>query len=635
MRNVRPPRGPVGALALLLTATGLVVTTAGAATAAPHYERPPSVQVGWTDSATPDKAYQVGETHFPLGAWQDESGQARVSRVYATFDLSAFEGKKVYGGSVFIQEQSAADCTKRAIEIWRTKPVGATPTWNTAPAPLSKIDEVLTTGFCPASLTFDVGAALRDAAANRQRRVTFEIRVPAQHEADPSYGRRLNWYRSVLATVQYNSLPTVDNARLYNGGFPCTQLKPYPRIGGTAHVIQVVGNDADDSDQRALRTEVALWPTGDSAARTVFTSEHGSAGRANTIRLPEGTLVDGQTYAWQARVGDGADLSAWSKKCYFRYDATRPPTPTVTSSNYPRWEGSAQTPKGVPGIFTFSGNGKKDVAGFEYSWSGLGVPGVCEYSGDAGQLVCRDPFSRPNTVRADTPGGTATVSLSPTGSGPQRLTVRALDSAGNASAEHVYEVFVPSAEPEVTVENGPPVWGQEILLRFRPRDGVTGVVEYEVVLDSGEAETRTAEEDGTAYFRFTATDVDGHQVKVRSRSGNGFVSPWTTWSHVFLPWPGVRSEVYPSTGEPSGGVGVPGSFTFSRPPGGTDVTAYRYAFDDAEPTEVAADANGEATITWTPSTSGWCTLTVYAVRADGSQYDYANWYSFQVAESTP
>ncbi|MFC6609856.1 hypothetical protein ACFQFC_22845 [Amorphoplanes digitatis] len=469
MKRAWPRRGLIAGLALTLGVTGLTVVTAGAAAvAAPHYDRPPSVQIGWNDSATPGKAYEAAEEHFPLGTWVDDAGKSHTSRVYATFDLSGFEGKTVYGGSVFIREQSAADCTKRAIEIWRTKPVGATPTWRKTPDPIAKLDEILTPEYCPgASISFEVGAAVKDAVAHKQRRITFELRVPAQFESDAAYGRRLNWYNTVQLSMQYNSAPKIDSDHLYNGGFACTQLKPPPRLGGFANVLQALATDADENDAHSLTTEFAVWPREDPEARSVHTQEHGTSGRVNTVNLPEGVLVDGKTYGWQARVGDGAELSAWSKKCFFTYDRTRPSTPVVTSANYPV-DGAA--PPGVPAVFTFSGHGDKDVAGFQYSWNGLGV-NSCGGGGDLGELVCRDPLTLPGTIRANAPGGTATVTINPTGSGPQRLTVRSIDQAGNVSPETQYETFVPWSAPEVRVEGGKPEWNQDVLLKSLPQAG--------------------------------------------------------------------------------------------------------------------------------------------------------------------
>ncbi|MEV4495123.1 hypothetical protein AB0J84_05400 [Micromonospora arborensis] len=634
MIRSRPRRAALSALALTLGISGLsLIATASTAVAAPHYDGTPTVQIGWTDSATPKKAYPTdGQTSLPLGTWQDDAGKSHTSRVYVTFDLSAYEGKKIYSGKVFVDEDSVADCGKRAVEIWRTKPVTTTPTWNRPPAPIVKVAEDLTpTQYCPRALTLDVSAAVQDAVAHRQRNITFEIRVPEQFESDASYGRRLDAYPSVRMTTQFNSVPQIDNAHLYNGALPCTQLKPYPRIGGFADVLQAVGSDADGDDERAVRTEVAIWPKATPDARQMFTGEHGISGRANAVNLPDGFLTDGESYAWQARVTDGTDTSAWSQKCFFTYDATAPSAPTVTSANYPADDTGEWAPAGVPGTFTFSGNGNKDVAGFEYSWRGLGVHG-CSASGDYGQLECTNPLDLPGSVRADKPGGSATVTINPTGFGTQTLTVRSIDVAGNVSGTVEYRTLLPWTAPEVREENGPPQWGQEVVLKFVPAPGVTGVREYEVTLDGRDPEIRTAEEDGTAYFRFVSTNPDGPHLTVRSHSDNGFVSPAASWFGYYNPGPGVKSDVYYSPdGSAVGGVGIEGTFTFSPPVGWTDTKAFRYSFDDAEPTEVAADENGRATITWTPTASGYVTLTVYGVHADGSVGYDANWYSFEVA----
>ncbi|MEU8387460.1 hypothetical protein [Micromonospora sp. NPDC048843] len=555
--------------------------------------------------------------------------------MYATFDLAAYEGKKIYGGKVFVEERTVADCSKRAVEIWRTKPVTTTPTWNRAPEPLAKLGEVLTpVQFCPgATITFDVGAAVQDAVAHRQRHITFEIRVPEQYESDASYSRRLHPYRSVDLNVEFNSVPQIDNAHLYNGGLPCTQLTPYPRIGGFAGILEAVGSDADEYDERAVKTEVAIWPKANPDARQVFTGEHGLTGRANRVNLPEGTLADGKTYVWQARVTDGADYSPWSKKCFFTHDRSAPGEPTITSANYPQDSTGDAVPTGVSPVFTFSGNGDKDVAGFEYSWRSLGGHG-CSATGEYGQLECTHPLAQSGSVRANTPGGTATVTIDLIGSGSQRLSVRTIDLAGNVSETVEYSTLVPRVEPEVRVENGTPEWGQEVLLKFVPAPGVAGVRDYQITLDGGTPETWDAQEDGTAFFSFVATNPNGHHLKVRSRSDNGFVSPEGNWSTSFYPGPGVKSDVYSSPdGSAVGGVGIEGTFTFSPPPGWTDTTAYQYSFNGAEPTEVPADANGRATITWTPTAIGYVDLTVYAVRGDGTISDYPNWYSFEVAAS--
>ena len=80
-------------------------------------------------------------------------------------------------------------------------------------------------------------------------------------------------------------------------------------------------------------------------------------------------------------------------------------------------------------------------------------------------------------------------------------------------------------------------------------------------------------------------------------------------------------------------MGVEGTFEFSPPPGWTDTKAYRYTFAwDQEPIEVPAGEDGRASITWAPTESGYTSLDVWAVKADGTRGDYSNSYSFVVAE---
>src|SRR5689334_5697852 len=83
---------------------GAVVLLPGSAVATPpHFQVPPSVQVGYTDLATPQTAYDLTtQSELPLGASQDGSRRTHVSRIYATFDLTQFAGTRVIGGTVRI-----------------------------------------------------------------------------------------------------------------------------------------------------------------------------------------------------------------------------------------------------------------------------------------------------------------------------------------------------------------------------------------------------------------------------------------------------------------------------------------------------------------------------------------------------
>jgi hypothetical protein len=404
-------------LAMTLATLGL---GAGSAGAAPHFQTPPSVQVGYTDSATPHSAYDVADQDVPLGARRDDRGRKHVSRVYATFDLTAFAATNVLGGTLAIEETGAADCTKRAIEVWQTKSVTRTPTWRHAPAEVRKLDEIRTSTYCPAPLSFDVSAAL----AAKQDSVTFEIRVPRDVERDPTYGRTLRWYTGVSLTVRYNSAPSILSQYQYNSGFPCDTTAPYRRIGSFPGMLQALATDPDADDNNRLTYEFAVWPQDDPAARLTLTDDFGMVTTAADVQVPNDYLADGGTYSWQVRVADGVDTSAWSQTCSFVIDKTNPSAPTVTSA--------------APGEFTFNGNGDPDTAGFEYTWGEFSVPG-CEYH-EYVILVCREPFSGATMVRADAPGGTVTVNLTPPHLGTNVLRVRALDATGRLSPSVRFEI---------------------------------------------------------------------------------------------------------------------------------------------------------------------------------------------------
>jgi hypothetical protein len=621
----------VSIAAALSLAVVTAVASGSAAHAAPTVTSADSVQIGYTDSATPRVAYDWTEgTDLPLGT-RVVSHRKHTSRVYATYDLAQFRGSTVIAGTLRIREAAAADCSKRAIEVWQTLPVNRTPTWRTAPPQLRKLDEISTPELCPAIISFDVTAAVTDALARNRTRVTFVLRVPDRFEHHPSYFRTLSWFNSVSLSVRHNHAPTINNNHLYNAGFPCRSNTPVP-AGGFAGWLQALAADADANDpNRSLRYDFAVWPVDDPAARVEYSSSFSAEGRVATVQVPDDALADGRTYAWQVRAFDGVAFSAWSRTCLIAVDRTGPPAPAVTSDNYPTSESGQFTPLGEPGRFRFDGGGNADVAGFEYAFEMFGVPG-CELGGDVGQLVCPDLFTEPRQVRANRPGGVADVLINPRIGFINRLLVRSIDTAGNRSAQIEYEFWAPDSEPTVSFV-GTPQWGDTVTVRFTPHEGLTGTTSYEYQLDFGPPTVVAAGADGTATITFVASNESGHSVTVRSRSGNGFVSTESQRSLTFFPWPGVTSDVYVETGEPSGGVGVAGSFTFSRPPGTRwlNLQGYRYSFNGADPVTVPAGADGRATVVLTPSASGWNEVDVWAVDANGGQSDYANFYSFNVA----
>jgi hypothetical protein len=211
--------------------------------------------------------------------------------------------------------------------------------------------------------------------------------------------------------------------------------------------------------------------------------------------------------------------------------------------------------------------------------------------------------------------------------------VRAIDKAGNISDTAKYTINSEYTDPTVTVVGPKPQFGDKVTVKFTPRAGVVGTKSYDYALNGAEPKVVNAAADGSATVTFVADRPNGPEIDVRSHSVNGFVSTRAHWSYSFEPWPDVTSAVYPQNGGPSGGVGVSGAFTFSRPAGveWLKIHGYQYSFNGSAPAFVVAGADGRATIEWTPTVSGDVELEVYPVRADGSLGTYSNIYYFTVA----
>ncbi|MCC8243354.1 hypothetical protein [Saccharothrix luteola] len=610
-----------------IVASGLVTATAEAA---PHSTRSYPVLASYTDSAKRHTAFPWQDQDAPLGA-STRDGRLHVSRVYLTFDVAQFAGARILGAKLYLQESTTADCTKRAIEVWQTAPVTRDPTWGDAPRRERWLDDFTATGVCLSYPSFDVAAAVRDAAARNESRITVEVAVPAPLERDTTYGRTLYGYYKAALSVQHNQAPSIVDQHRYNSGKTCATATPHPKLSTWFVTLEALPADDDPGDQSlsSLTVDFALWPQDDPTARTERTSQFASTTRVGSASFPG--LTDGKTYSWQARAGDGADLSAWSTPCHFVADGVNPSAPAITSPNYPPYDGSSTVPAGEDGVFVFDARGDADTIGFGYTW-GSTIPVHGCSAGELGRLICSDPLDGAQAIRADHPGGTATTTLVPPGAGPQKLTAWSIDAAGNRSEPSRYPVFIPATSPSITLVGDEPRWNRDVTLRFAPLPALADrTVGFVYRLDSGDQQVIAAGADGTATITFRADDPRGHTVTVSSRSADGWVSGAETWTHYFFPGPEVHSDVYTDSGEPTGGVGVPGTFTFSPPPGWTQVSAYSYSVDWGEYVDVPAGPDGVATITLTPSTSGYHDLDVYAINADGGYGEYSNLFSFNVA----
>lgn len=608
-------------------ATVLVAAATGAATGAS-----PAAAAGsnaWADQVSlvyTDSLDVHGNTsdwyNLPVGAWRDDSGKHHMSRVYATYDVAAFAGKRLIGATLYTHETRATDCVDRQIQVWTTAPA-ANPTWADPPAEQALVGTIGSGTACPAYLHLDLTSTVAGALAAGRSRIALELRVPADLEGDVDFGRTL---AQPILSVNYNSLPSVPTGLSVNGR-ACTS-QPYPYVGRTPY-LQARFADADSSDR--LNGTLAVWPVDHPDQRREFDLSYLSSGWWRGVQIPDGVLAEDTAYAWQARLSDGTDVSDWSATCRFTTDGVRPGTPAVGSPDYPE---DGWLTGGTPGRFTFSANGSADVAYFQYAWNHQpGVPCLIEF-GPYSEATASGPEGKPDMIAADTLGGSATVEQSPPAAGPNTLYVRSVDRACNVSQETVaFEFFVSDTEPLVTAD-GQPELGQPLHLTFTPGPGVTGVLDYTYRVNYGDPQTVQAGPDGSATVTVTPEHTGQFTVDVSSRSDNGWVSPQGHWSAFLSSAPKISSDVYPdyfATGEAGGGVGVTGNFTFSSTLPG--VAGFMYFVDWGDSVTVPADADGSATIAWTPDAGGYHEIDVWAVDENGSTLSDLGTYAVYVQDT--
>lgn len=420
--------------------------------------------------------------------------------------------------------------------------------------------------------------------------------------------------------------PRIVVDSLVNGGRPCATGTPVV-LGGFADQLEAVGRTSGDTTF-GLDVTFAIWPSADPTdVRQVRTTIRASGDRAHGS-VPDGVLTSGVTYTWHVRVADRTSTSAWSPTCTFTVDTTSPPPPLVTSNYPPAGEGPG--PLGRLAHFVFRSGGDPDVAGYLAIWGDVVPVFGCSYGGPSGGLVCPDFLAGPYVHRAAAPGGAVAVDLQPPWFGENRLSVLAVDVAGNVSSQVQYAVDVPYSSPEVQVAT-PLVCGSAVTLGLAPAEGLTHVASYEVTVLGHPAVSVPARGDGTAVARIAVQPAD-RRAEVVSVGRNGYRSTSRFVSFDVRPVPDVTSNVYPASDRPAGGVGVPGTFTFAGPDTFAFPATYVYSFDGGPAQRVAFDENtSDARVTWTPTHAGATSLTVRSLAADGTAGSCTTSYDFVVA----
>jgi hypothetical protein len=365
-----------------------------------------------------------------------------TKRLFYRIPTSKFAGRTVLQAEFVVRNTWSASCADRGVELWRTKDISSSTTWNSQNADGFWIDHLRTASFaygftgCAAKdAEFDVKSAVQQAADKKWSTMTFGMK--ASSESDGYAWKRFS--DDAYLRVQYNRPPPqikMSQLTMEYGG-SCKKPASAARVRSLG---KIYANDVTDPDGDSVSVEFrASWDTGDGkGVITRWKSGLTTAKKSGSdfvISLPSSVPPD-KTVNWYVHSYDGAQYSPWSytgdpTACYFVYDKNVPKAPTISSAIYP-----ASNPDdpddpwydgvGQYGDFVITG-AVSDVTKY---WFGLNG----------------DPVSA-NTVT--TSGGAAkTVPVLPLKPGLNTFTARSWDAAGNGSEIRTYQFRVKSGQLE-------------------------------------------------------------------------------------------------------------------------------------------------------------------------------------------
>ncbi|MFD5747183.1 LamG-like jellyroll fold domain-containing protein [Streptomyces sp. NPDC127033] len=365
-----------------------------------------------------------------------------TKRLFYRIPTSKFAGKTVLSAEFVVRNTWSASCGARSVELWRTKDISSSTTWNSQKAAGFWIKELRSESFaygydgCSAKdAEFDVKSAVQEAANGKWSTMTFGLRAGSETDA---YG----WKRfsdKAYLRVRYNRPPPqikMSQLTMEYGG-TCKKPASAARVRTLGKIYANKVTDPD-SDNVSVQFQ-ASWDTGDgkgmvarwSPARTTAKR----SGSNFSIALPS-SIPKNKQVAWYVRSYDGAQYSPWSTAgdptgCYFIYDTSVPKAPAIASGEYPA----------------------SDPEDPDDPWSdGVGKYGAFELKAADSDVVRywfgvnTDPSSK--NALTTTGGAAKTTRVLPSEPGLNFVTAQAFDAAGNGSEIRTYQYRVKAGQPE-------------------------------------------------------------------------------------------------------------------------------------------------------------------------------------------
>ncbi|MEV4924322.1 LamG-like jellyroll fold domain-containing protein [Streptomyces roseoverticillatus] len=370
-----------------------------------------------------------------------------TKRLFYQIPTSRFSGKTILSAEFVVPETWSASCEKKDVQLWRTKGIDSSTTWNSQNASgfwEKKVGEYAFAygfeGCAAADAEFKVLDTVKEAASKSWSSLTFGLKASDENDA---YAWKRFSDRAYLR-VQYNQTPPqIAMSQLsmeYGGKCRIPEKAVHVRSLGKVYANRVTDPDGDDI---AVEFQ-AEWDTGDGKGniprwKPGLTSFKKS-GSDFAVSLPANITVNAPVN-WYVRSYDRRGYSPWSyagspSGCYFVRDPKIIPAPRVTSADYPESKpgGLADDDPWFDGVGRYGsftlGPAGKDINKYIYG-----------INGDATQK---------NTLTT-TDGAARTIKALPGEAGLNFVTVQAMDSAGNVSEPYTYRYKVRAGQPERAV----------------------------------------------------------------------------------------------------------------------------------------------------------------------------------------
>lgn len=670
---------------LIATGLGSVLAPQAAASTGISIEATSSA---YADSATPVASHVDPAGDIPVGAHAFPHGPVHVTKAYFTFDLSQLVGADLQSAILRTPETAATDCSLTTTPQAWLSDTDTRPTWVHQPVEHAQLGAVNQVGCPSKNVAWDGTQVLRTALDTGRSTVTLVVRLPSDEQKDSAHGItvgsdavlqvRLN--RAPLAptalTVQKTACsiqPVMVGKLLSSVGMSLSATVSDP--DGDLTSAEFDWWPVNDPGQRNVATGPLLASGQVTAVRLLPSQLSDTTTYAWQVRASDGTDT-----------GPFSPVCEFTTEFTTPPEAPVVTSGDYPASE----SGPGTGGSGEPGAISFSGSGDPDITGFAYGSDGPATfvtadqPGgtatieftptnvgpnsftvwTVDRAGDLGvsvryqfwvadnePLVSCTPVSAfigvprqctftprstdvtgyryqladgPVTDVQAAPDGTAAVTVTPieTNVGPF-LNVRARLGNGNLTEETVYTVRTDPAAP--TVDQNPQEGLAGAAVEYTFNAVLPNSVSFTYTLNGGTPTTVPVGPDGAATVTLTS-DSSIAELDVFSTTSDG-VNSGTQNCIPFLDSdePVVTSTVYPEDSV-GGGVGVPGTFTFTSPVPG--VVSYTYSFNGDEKT-VSAGPDGSAQVVLTPTDTSAQELLVSSTLPDGGTSD-TTFYSFLV-----